>query len=66
VFVVQARIFLETGNYIARSAELMKFLPESDKEIVDTYRAMKMGETIDLDVLSGVLFRWVQNILIEG
>jgi hypothetical protein len=66
VFVVQARIFLETGNYIARSAELMKFLPESDREIVDTYRAMKMGETVDLDVLSGVLFRWVQNILIEG
>lgn len=66
VFVVQARVFLETGNYIARSAELMNFLPESDREIVDTYRAMKMGETFDLDALSGVLFRWVQNILIEG
>ena len=66
VFVVQARNYLRTGKYISRCDELRNILSDADGRIVEIYSAMKSGEILDLDEMSGILFRWVQNILLEG
>ena len=60
-FVVQAIVFKETGNYIRRQEELLKFACPGEKQIIDTFLSLKNGAKIDFQTMSETLFTWCQN-----
>lgn len=57
-FVVQAICFKQTGKYISKQRELMKFVSPDEQIIAETFMKLKNGETIDFNGMSEVLFEW--------
>ena len=60
-FIVQAIVFKETGNYIRRQEELLKFACPAEKQIIDTFLSLKNGAEINFQTMSESLFTWCQN-----
>ena len=60
-FIVQAIVFKETGNYIRRQEELLKFACPAEKQIIDTFLSLKNGAEVDFQTMSESLFTWCQN-----
>ena len=57
-FVVQAICYRRTGRYFRRQSEMIPHLSTEEREIVDTFRAMKAGEPVEFQAMSRRLFEW--------
>ena len=60
-FAVRAICFRQTGRYVRRQAELRKYLAPAEREIVNCFMKIKMGEEVDFDGMSETLFHWAQG-----
>ncbi len=57
-FMVQAICFKQTGKYVTRQKDLLEFVSDEEKIIVETFLHLKNGGTADFDKMSGILFDW--------
>ena len=60
-FVVQAIVFLQTGNYISHQAELQEIAAREEREILSIFRHLKNGGGCRFDQMSDLLFTWAQS-----
>ena len=60
-FVVQAICFRQTGRYLRRIKDLREGVSPREREIVDTFSALKKGGEVDFDRMSETLFQWARN-----
>jgi predicted nucleotidyltransferase len=60
-FVVQAIVFLQTGNYISHQAELQEIAMREEREILSIFRHLKNGGGCQFDQMSDLLFTWAQD-----
>ena len=60
-FVVRAIYFKENGKYITRQKDLLEFVSENEKIIVETFLHLKKDGAVDFDKMSEVLFEWSKN-----
>ena len=60
-FVVQAICFRQTGRYLRRIKDLREAVSPREREIVDTFSALKKGGEVDFDRMSETLFQWARN-----
>ena len=60
-FVTQAICFRQNGVYVRKMEELREILSTDEREIVDTFRDLKNGATVDLDGMSLRLFSWAKG-----
>ena len=57
-FVVQAVCFRETGSYIRLQKDLLEQVSGEDRQIVETFLALKKGGEVDFEKMSHRLFLW--------
>ena len=57
-FVVQAIVFLQTGNYFKHQEELLRVLSSDEQVIVETFIRLKKGGTVEFNLMSEALFEW--------
>ncbi|MBQ3125729.1 MAG: nucleotidyltransferase domain-containing protein, partial [Clostridia bacterium] len=57
-FVVQAIAFRQTGKYIKHQKELLQAVSCDEREIVETFLALKCGGRVEFDSMSEALFAW--------
>ena len=60
-FVVQAIVFLQTGNYIKHQAELLTVANPDEQAIINTFFALKQGGAVDFIPMSKILFAWAKK-----
>ena len=60
-FVIQAICFRETGNYVRNQRELRDCVAADDREILDTFMALKNGGAVCFQQMSETLFAWAQS-----
>ena len=60
-FVIQAICFRETGNYVRNQRELRDCVAADDREILDTFMALKNGGSVCFQQMSETLFAWAQS-----
>ncbi len=60
-FVVQAIYFQQTGTYIRQQKDLLQNVAPQEREIVETFLALKGGATVDFEKESQALFAWCQK-----
>ena len=65
-FTIRATTFRHTGKYCSRLDELLQYADADDKEIVQTYLAMKADGPLDFDRASTRLFAWVKEMIVQG
>lgn len=66
VFVLQAKYFYDTGDYIKHKKDLMKYISNEDKQILESYLTVKNAEHMDnADFLtySDRLFVWAGKLI---
>ena len=62
-FVIQAICFRETGNYVRNQRELRDCVAADDREILDTFMALKNSGSVCFQQMSETLFTWAQSRL---
>ena len=60
-FVVQAIVFLQTGNYIKHQAELLTVANPDEEAIINTFLNLKNGGAVDFISMSNILFAWAKS-----
>ena len=60
-FVVQAIVFLETGNYKSRQEELLTVASSNEQAIINTFLSLKNGGAVDFIPMSEMLFAWAKK-----
>ena len=60
-FVVQAIVFLQTGNYIKHQAELLAVATLDEQAIINTFLNLKNGGAVDFIPMSKILFAWAKH-----
>lgn len=68
VFVIQAKHFAETGQYIKRFADLFRTAAPEDSEIIEEFILLRESAHLannDFWEVSEKLFEWAKNIIIE-
>lgn len=60
-FVIQAIYFLQTGNYIRHSRNLLPVLPPEESAILNTYLSLKSGSPVQFQQMSEALFLWCRG-----
>lgn len=60
-FVVQARVYMQTGAYVGRQEELLAVATDEDRTMIEGFLKLKSGEAVDVDQLSEALFLWAQK-----
>lgn len=60
-FTVRATTYRRTGIYCSRLDELLQHADAADKEIVQSYLAMKNGTPVDFFSASKLLFTWARE-----
>ena len=60
-FVVQAIVFLETGNYKSRQEELLTVASSNEQAIINTFLSLKNGGAVDFIPMSEMLFAWAKH-----
>ena len=65
-FVVQAIVFLETGNYMSRQEELLTTASPNEQAIINTFLGLKNGGAVDLISMSETLFAWAKRWISEN
>ncbi len=64
-FTVRATTYRRTGIYCSRLDELLQHVSAADKEIVQSYLAMKVNEPVDFSSASKLLFSWAKAIIVQ-
>ena len=64
-FVIQAIVFLQTGNYIKHQKELLRVVSSDERVIVDTFLKMKQCGAVDFNLMSEALFMWSKKWISE-
>ena len=62
-FVIQAKHFRQTGEYIHLMKELMKFTTDEDRVILEIFLQLKKGEAVKFNQMSEILFNWSKKII---
>ena len=57
-FVVQAIYFKQTGQYVGRQTDLIRFVDLEERVIVDTFLRLKNGSAVEFKEMSELLFAW--------
>ncbi len=65
-FVVQAIVFMQTGNYIRHQKELLQVVSSDERVIVETFLNLKNGEALDFNLMSETLFAWSKKWIAEN
>ena len=60
-FVVQAIVFLQTGNYMKHQEELLTVATQNEQAIINTFVRLKKGSSVDFIPMSGALFAWAKQ-----
>jgi hypothetical protein len=60
-FVVQALVFLQTGNYIKHQKELLAVVTPDEQVIINTFLNLKNGGAVDFISMSNILFAWAKK-----
>ncbi len=60
-FVIQAHVFSQTGKYVSRQKDLLHFVNDDEKGIVETFIKLKNGGTVEFEKMSVTLFEWVKR-----
>ena len=60
-FVLQAITFNRTGKYIRHQSELLSFVDEEEKVIINTFLTLKNGGSVEFERMSNVLFAWCKK-----
>ena len=60
-FVLQAITFNCTGKYIRHQSELLSFVDEEEKVIINTFLTLKNGGSVEFERMSKVLFAWCKK-----
>ena len=63
-FVVQAIVFLQTGNYFIHQEELVRNVSSEEQVIVETFIRLKNGGTVEFNLMSEALFVWSKKWII--
>lgn len=64
-FVIQAICFQNVGKYIRHQREILQYVSQRDKDIVNTFLSLKNGGAVDFDSMSEALFNWAKNWIEE-
>jgi len=64
-FTIRATTYRRTGIYCSRLDELLQHASAADKEIVQSYLAMKNGTPVDFSFASKLLFSWAKEIIVQ-
>ena len=64
-FVVQAIAFKQTGKYVKHQSELRDVVSTDERIIVDNFRNLKNGGTVDFNSMSEALFSWAKKWISE-
>jgi predicted nucleotidyltransferase len=62
-FVLQAICFKCTGEYVSLMKDLRGKVGPEEKNIVDTFIALKSGAEVDFDIMSERLFNWAKTLI---
>ena len=57
-FAIQAIYFLEAGNYIRRTSDLLSVVSGPEQVVLETYTHIKNGGAVDFPAMSDTLFAW--------
>ena len=60
-FVLQAITFTRTGKYISHQSELLSFVDEDEKVIINTFLTLKNSGSVEFERMSKVLFAWCKK-----
>ena len=60
-FVVQAIVFLQTGNYIKHQKDLLAAAKPDEQAIINTFLTLKQGGAVDFIPMSKILFAWEKH-----
>ena len=60
-FVVQAIVFLQTGNYVKRQEELLTVANPDEQAVINTFMNLKNGGAVDFIPMSKILFAWAKH-----
>ena len=60
-FVVQAIVFLQTGNYIKHQKDLLAAAKPDEQAIINTFLNLKKGGAVDFIPMSKILFAWAKK-----
>jgi predicted nucleotidyltransferase len=60
-FVLQAITFNRTGKYIRHQSELLSFVDEEEKVIINTFLTLKNSGSVEFERMSKVLFAWCKK-----
>ena len=60
VFVIQAIHFKNTGKYINSHSQLIKFVDNAEKEILQNFLSLRKGDNLDFMKTSEVIFEWAK------
>lgn len=60
-FVVQAIVFLQTGNYVKRQEELLTVANSDEQAVINTFLNLKNGGAVDFIPMSKILFAWAKH-----
>ena len=60
-FVLQAITFTRTEKYISHQSELLPFVDEEEKVIINTFLTLKNGGSVEFERMSKVLFAWCKK-----
>ncbi|MBQ8824501.1 MAG: nucleotidyltransferase domain-containing protein [Ruminococcus sp.] len=62
-FVVQAIYYKQSGVYIRHQKELLKVVNSKEQEIIKVYLKLKIGEDIEFEKMSDLLFAWAKDLI---
>ena len=60
-FVVQAVCFRAAGRYCRRQEELLTIADPAERQIIETYRLLRQGGTVDFDAASAALLQFAKS-----
>ncbi len=63
VFVMQATVFLQSGEYISKHNALAQAVSKESRYIVDTFFEFKNGKAVEFEKASIALFNWAKSII---
>ena len=64
-FSIRATTYCRTGIYCSRLDELLQHASAADKEIIQSYLAMKAGKSVDFSSASKKLFAWAKGRIVQ-
>ena len=62
-FVVQTIVYKKTGIYCHQKAELLNIVTNDDREIIETFLALKSGTPICFPDVTEIIFQWSKKCI---